>query len=203
MADERNIERILAYLRENTGRFDLQALRNQLLTTGYAAEDVELAIARFQGAPLDERDAAVAQLQAYIEQNRNQYSLSALRKQLLDAGHPNTIVDEALRRINAGGKGGGSMNWLWGFGFMLLNLIALIPLLLILGAWVDDSGILSLALLGLSQLGLLIAGFVLRNTKRERLGRIILWGMLFSAGAVGLLALAVGICVALVFQGGF
>jgi len=47
MADS-NLGPILAYLRENSGRYSTAALRKQLLETGHPAEDVDLAIQIFE-----------------------------------------------------------------------------------------------------------------------------------------------------------
>lgn len=45
---EPGLDPILAYLRENSGRYSLPALREQLLREGHAVDDVDLAIQIFQ-----------------------------------------------------------------------------------------------------------------------------------------------------------
>lgn len=47
--NDRQLEAVLAYLNENSGRYSLEALRRQLLQTGYDPATVDRAVATFQG----------------------------------------------------------------------------------------------------------------------------------------------------------
>jgi hypothetical protein len=57
MPDE-NLETMLSYLRENSGRYSLEALRGQLLAAGHSPEAADRAIAEFRAqSPPPERPA--------------------------------------------------------------------------------------------------------------------------------------------------
>lgn len=242
MPDERHVEQILGYLREHADEFPLSALRAQLAAQGYAPDAIEEALNRFaaQGqpatgetialpsaanpiptpanvppspAPDGDREAAIQALIGYIAQHRATYDLRALRNQLLAAGHPSTIVDEALRRSDNAGVGNPS--WLTramagcaaGFPVLIANYLVLGALAGGFGALSGDAaawafGVGAVVLL----LGELIGGSILLGRGRTVLGQALVAGALSSMIAVpvalALLALLVvmliGICIAVI-----
>lgn len=148
-----------------------------------------------------QEDPNLAPIVAYLEQHRAQVSVEALRKQLLAAGHPEPLVDEAIRRLRAAEPPRPPAAWPLGLGFMVLN-VALVSLILVVGGNMAANSFSSplpvfvVALLPL--VAELVAGLMLRGGPRDRLGRGLLWGLGFTASLVALGALLFGICVAIV-----
>jgi hypothetical protein len=242
LPDERHIEQILGYLREHADEFPLSALRAQLAAQGYTPDAIEAALNRFaaQGqpatgatialppeanpiptpadvppspAPGGEREAAIQALIGYIAQHRATYDLRALRNQLLAAGHPSAIVDEAIRRSDS--SSAGRPTWLSralagcaaGLPVLLANYLVLAALAGGFGALSTNAaawafGIGAVVLL----LGELIGGSILLGRGRTVLGQALVAGALYSiiAVPVALLLLAllvvmlVGICIAII-----
>lgn len=66
---EENLETMLAYLREHSGRYSLEALRGQLLAAGHSPEDADRAIAEFraQGPPPEKPVWRLALLVAAVD----------------------------------------------------------------------------------------------------------------------------------------
>jgi protein-S-isoprenylcysteine O-methyltransferase Ste14 len=153
-------------------------------------------------------DAALQQLVDYLEQHRHHVSLEALRRQLLDAGHPPELVAAAVARVG-GTPVQKPVAWPFGLLIMLANLV-LLPILFgglaslvtslfpasnTNGLWL----IAPLLAMGLALGGELIIGRRLTDGPRDRLGRALVWGAAFTLIALALLALLVGICVAVLF----
>jgi hypothetical protein len=155
--------------------------------------------------PPSDDDAHLQPLVDYLEQHRQQINLEALRKELLTAGHPPELVDEAVRRVQ-GNPIRKARAWPFGLLIVLANLVviglieaglnALIPVLpspfnVIFGWIAIGSGPVLL-------LGEIIVGARLSNGPRERLGRALIWGAVFSVlFTVVLIILALGACFVL------
>jgi hypothetical protein len=149
-----------------------------------------------------DRDEQIRQVIAYLEQHRAQYDLSALRKQLLDAGYLNTVVDEALRRLDGGNTAAPrSRAGLFGFLWSLANWV----LLFVVGAGagvVDGNGLIPLVTQGMVLVIELALVVVLWSRPgSERVSRILLWTVIWTILDVVLLfvvaALLVGACLAI------
>ncbi|NTW00388.1 MAG: hypothetical protein HGA19_03665 [Oscillochloris sp.] len=149
-----------------------------------------------------DREEQIRQILAYLEQHRSQYELTVLRKQLLDTGYSNTVVDEALRRL-AGGKPDRV-----GFGVRLLGVPLAVLNFALLGLLIYGAAALSNDLLVVlfSALGLLIvelavAGATWNRPGRERLSRLLLWTVIWTVVGIAILialgALLVGICLSM------
>ncbi len=153
-------------------------------------------------------DAALQQLVDYLEQHRGQVELEALRRQLLDAGHPPELVAAAVARIG-GAPVRKPVAWPFGLLIMLANLIVLPMLFGVLASVVtslfpasNDNLLWLIApvlAVGLALGGELVGGRRLTGGPRDRLGRALVWGAAFTMIALALLALLVGICVAVLF----
>lgn len=55
----------------------------------------------------------------YLEQHRDQIYLAALRKQLIQAGHPPALVDETIRRVQPSAKARTG----WALGTVVVTII--------------------------------------------------------------------------------
>ncbi|NJN16119.1 MAG: hypothetical protein HC822_07470 [Oscillochloris sp.] len=157
----------------------------------------------------DDRQAAIARARAYIEANRDRYELEALRGTLVQSGYADDVIAAALTQIgpvkqprrkrNPGD--GPPPTWPFGLLVMVANYVA-ISLFLTLEVAVVTNGIIfgigTLLVLG----GETVAWFVLRRGPRERLGRILVQGALFTVlltfGSVAILALLIGACLAVI-----
>ncbi|MEI6181128.1 MAG: hypothetical protein WCP31_10265 [Chloroflexales bacterium] len=147
-------------------------------------------------------DAHVQPLVDYLEQHRETINVEALRKQLLEAGHPPELVDEALRRI---GHNPIRKPWAWPFGLLIVvaNLVlvgaietGLFSISSALSGTVSTLvGWIALGLVPLVLIGEIIAGVRLTNGPHDRLGRALIWGAIFSVITVIMLViLAFGAC---------
>lgn len=146
-------------------------------------------------------DPALGPLIAYLEQHREQVNIVALRKQLIAAVHPQALVDEAVRRIEAPRGVPRTPAWPAGLGIMVLNLALIYPAFFLVTVISGESvswAWLPLAGLGLLYVAELVVGLRLRQGPREFLGRALVWGAGFTASVLALLALLFGICVAIV-----
>lgn len=240
MPDERNIEQILAYLREQSGRYDLELLRGQLLATGYDPADVAAAIERLRATPIEPAqappsatppvaqptvpalaqpaqappasqsappsvapaagasdDTALAELVAYLEQHGRKINLYSLRKQLIEAGHPPALVDEAVRRAEPSTKSTWARAWLIGLPLALVNLFVIPGLSSFIGDIFDIDWWWLLPIVAL--VAELIAGLLLRSGPRAVLGRALITGLIYTAvifGALAILGLVIlGVCI--------
>lgn len=154
-------------------------------------------------------DPRLRRLIDYLEQHRQQINVEALRKELLRAGHPPELVDEAVRRV-AGDEAGKPRAWPVGLLVMVANLIVMAPLLFgLIGATVSlvpaaNDNLLWLPapvlLVALIPVGELLAGRRLRGGPRDHLGRVLSWGATFTLIVMGLLLVLFGICVVLVIS---
>jgi hypothetical protein len=149
-----------------------------------------------------DREEQIRQLLAYLEQHRAQYDLSALRKQLIDAGYSNTLEDEPLRRIDGGAASpSGPGPRLIGCLLSLLNLALLALVVYGVGVVTSNGYALLLAALGVLGVELAAAGALWRLPGQERASRLLLWTVIWTvAGLLGLAALVAllfGLCLAL------
>jgi hypothetical protein len=152
--------------------------------------------------PPPDREAQIRQLLAYLEQHRAEYTLVALRQQLLDAGYPNTLVDEALRRID-GGKASdtGDRSRLFGCIWAFVNLTLMGMISYGVGAMTNDGSGVALADAALIVVELLAVAALRNSPGRERVSRILLWTVIWtvviSVAMVATGALLFGACMAL------
>jgi hypothetical protein len=140
-----------------------------------------------------DREAQIAELMAYLEQHRAEYTLVALRKQLLDAGHPHPLVDEALRRLNGGKATFGDYARFYGCFLSLANwlLIGLIFLQVgMLMSWVSAT----FAIIGVLLVELMIALAARNSPGREGMGRLLLWTVIWSLVLAPIYVLLFGVC---------
>jgi hypothetical protein len=150
-----------------------------------------------------DREEQIRQLSAYLEQHRAQYDLTALRKQLLDAGYPNTLVDEALRRLDGGTTSpAGAGPRLLGCFFSLLNQALLGVAVYAAGSLTNDGTTMLFVALGVLGVELLAVRAMWSTRGREWASRILLWTVIWTVvtllGLVALGALLFGICLALI-----
>jgi hypothetical protein len=187
---EAQISQILAYMEQHRDQFDM---RQQLLDAGHPSDLVDEAQRRLDGGTMASdfryrREAQISQLMAYLEQHRAEYSLVALRKQLLDAGHPKIVVDEALCRLD-GGKTSGSGGRPRLFGCLLL------PVNWLLMAFASSlNAYLPIAIL-LTEL--LVIAATRNSPGREGISRILLWMVIWTFVIPAIGALLFGACIAL------
>jgi hypothetical protein len=246
VTDERHVEQILAYLREHATAYPLDLLCTQLHTQGYSQAAIDEALARFNQAPssapvtgetialpsaapapaaaapatpaLPPVSPDLAPILAYIAQYEGTYDLRALREQLLAAGHPPALVDEALRITDRSRRKQNS----W-FANLVLGCVTGLPvtignyiLMTILWSTIASAA-LDLLAPGLIVAGVLlivgelVAGAVLQRNGHTKLGSALISGALLSALGipliigflVALVALFVGICLVVITGGGF
>lgn len=154
-------------------------------------------------SPPPDREEQIRQIMTYLEQHREQYDLIALRKQLLANGYPNTLVDEALRRLDGGKTSAGVPRVrLIGFGLAFGNYVVLALLFAVLSGLRVSNGYLLLivpaVLLGAE---LVVAGATWNSERRRGLGRAMLWAVIWTLAAAAILvafiALLFGICLAI------
>lgn len=215
MPDTENTQQALIYLRQHRGTHGIDALRQQLLAAGYTSSAVDEALTQLDRAEesrgwqvevlADSRATAATErgavdsMVAYLRQHGGQYDPDALRRQLLAAGQEPTLVDRAVRQAGLPARRAEELAWPLGLLVALLNsfLLPLVSgLISILGntsstAVAIGTGVALLVLLAEGVLGVLL----LRGT-RPRLGRALLWGLLFSLVVpivFGLLLLGIGI----------
>lgn len=212
---ESNIGRILDYLRQHSGAYGQAELREQLLAAGYSVADVDAAFARFaaEAAAPDQPPASAPapdpeaeQLRRaidYLKRHRGDYEDRSLRDTLIRSGYPAATVDAAMSSLFTPAVASTERRpRAWPFGMLLaLFNIGLLAIVAFVEASIANdlviTGWLGLALLA----GELIAGLALRISSRERLGRILILGPIFTVAAaallVGLIILLVGICFAI------
>jgi hypothetical protein len=262
MADEPNIQRILEYIRQYGTQYDLDTLRQQLISAGYAAVDVDAAIARYQaeqgGAPAKppiteatillpetarpepaptptitipqspnltvsespaappipppNREEIIRRILAYLSQHQGSYDTEALRRQVLAAGYPPDLVDEAFRRMPRSSvqaqPGSFRSGFLPGCGIWALDLLVIAGLLFlwnVIDPLGNNIGFLFLLTI-VTMLAQGVLGFVLRGRGQAGLGNALIWGTLFTVLIVPMVAVIIGailfgICIALF--GGF
>lgn len=155
-------------------------------------------------------DPRLQPLVGYLEQHQGQFDRAALRQQLIDAGHPPELVDTAVARVG-GAPQRKPLAWPYGLLVMLANLIVIPPLFGgaagLIGALFPASTndllwlIAPLLIGGAPLVAELAVGLRLRGGPRDRLGRTLIWGVAFTMITVALLALLVGICIAVLFGG--
>jgi hypothetical protein len=146
MADEQNIQRIMAYLRQHRDQFEMEALRQQLLASGQDPADIAEAIARVQSetialpggiagapeppvvappqqpvAPGLSQEQDIARVLYYLRRYKDQYELDALRQQLISAGQSGMVIDEAIRRLGLEAPPRAAAAWPWGCLVGLVN----------------------------------------------------------------------------------
>ena len=151
-------------------------------------------------------DAALQPLLEYLEAHRAQVNLAALRAELLAAGHAPELVDEAVRRVEASTPRK-ALAWPFGLLVMLANFVVigvLQSLLFALASLLPSFAfiaILGWVIVGLWPLyfvGEIVVGARLTNGPRDRLGRALIWGGIFSLILPILLGvLFFGICLVL------
>jgi hypothetical protein len=148
-----------------------------------------------------DRDEQIRQILAYLEQHRAQYDLAALRRQLLDAGYPNTLVDEALRRLDGGTSSSGPGPRLIGCLLSVVNDTLLFAIVFLVGALGGDITVAIAVPLVVLAVELVVAGALWNRPGSERASRLLLWTAIWSAatilGLVALAALFLGLCIAL------
>ena len=145
----------------------------------------------------------LTQLIAYLRQHSDQYSMDALRSQLLASGRDPALVDRAIAEVNGAQPDATNRPiWPWVALVVVGNMVGL-STLSTLFIWLvssfDDSGLLFLIglLIGpIVVIGELIWGIAIMNGPKARTGRILLFGAIFSIivpFALG--ALLFGICL--------
>ncbi|NJM08178.1 hypothetical protein HC891_21360 [Candidatus Gracilibacteria bacterium] len=273
MPDERNVERILEYLRSNADQYDLVVLRETLLAAGYSPIDLDEALTRFQGAvesvthsvpraepsaqraeprtaspepqaqnreqerrteahdpnaevaeavagapPAASSSGSVVDIEheiqrclAYFQRYQREFALPALRMQLLKAGQPQYVVEEALRRLQGPPAYRSSVDEAppaaWPLGFLVLVgnsfLIGLSSI-----PWIITQGdaIWSIFFGPLLLLLEVVLGLAWRKGPRALFGRTLLYGALYSVLIVvlgGLAAVVLVVLIAFFFRGVF
>jgi hypothetical protein len=146
-----------------------------------------------------DREAQIAQMIAYLEQHRAQYTLVALRKQLLESGHPHTVVDEALRRLD-GGKSSDSSDQsrLTGFFLSFANLILLGIVSIFAAPLLDNMTAQRIyAVVGVLVVELLVVAAAWSSRSRKGIGRILLWTVIWTLVLGAIAILIIGICTTL------
>lgn len=230
MPNEQNIQLITEYIAQNRAAHSLDALRAQLAAAGYSAEDVEAAIARAEqpqppaplppsappaapasaAPPPESGEQIIQRMVAYIEQNRQQYTLEALRQQLLSQSERPDLVDAALARVGAPPQRAGLLRPAlpWAAGALVLSLVAAGLIAAQDGGFNNFDG-LSLLIWGLlaavidAVLGLvlLVAGAVVMLANRRQRGLAIVFGGLFSLALSAIVVvLGFGVCLVLISQ---
>lgn len=163
-----------------------------------------------QPQPGQADDPRLQPLIDYLAQHKDRINIEALRKQLVEAGHDPTLVTEASRRVS-GRDPAVAQPLAWPFGLLIafLNLMITVPLFF----WVADmlanlfrtlnNNLLWLPLpfmlVILPPIVELLVGYRLRSGPRERLGRALVWGGIFTLSTMGVLLLLFGVCVAVIF----
>jgi hypothetical protein len=149
-----------------------------------------------------DREEQIRQLLAYLELHRAQYDLVALRKQLLDAGYSNTLVDEALRRLDGGKTSStGERPRLFGCIWSFANWILLSAVIFGVSALTNDGYAIFFSVIGIFVVELLVVAAARNSPGREHISRILLWVVIWTVvealvlGAIA--ALLFGICVAM------
>ncbi len=148
-----------------------------------------------------DREEQIRQVLGYLDQHRAQYDLTALRRQLLDAGYTNTVVDEALRRIDGGKTSATDGGRLTGCFLSLAN-DALLALVVYGAAALGGSWWQVLAAaLGLLLLELIVALVIRSRPGGERPGQLLIWVVAWTVvgivAAGALAALLFGVCLAI------
>jgi cytochrome bd-type quinol oxidase subunit 1 len=149
--------------------------------------------------PPPDREAQIAQLVAYLEQHRAEYTLVALRKQLLESGHPHPLVDEALRRLN-GGKEIALSERPRTVGFLLsfVNLILLSYVSLFAAPLLDNMTTRRIyAVIGVLVVELLVVAALRNSPSRRGISRILLWTVIWTLVLGAIAILIIGICTTL------
>jgi hypothetical protein len=273
MSDERNVERILAYVRSNAKQYDLTVLRETLLAAGYSPIDLDEAFARFQGAPAEiaatetesqettvetvalaaetrdrrpetagssdetrnggrpgdsdgvqevklhtpdpvsqpggqemipahsalqgasdvsgpvDVESEIQRCLTYLQRYQREHALPSLRQQLLHAGQPNYVVDEALRRLQGSSVVRASVDEApppaWPLGFLVLvGNIFLIGLSSIPLLFTGSDGLWATFFAPILLLVEVALGFAWRKGPRALFGRTLLYGALYTLSIV-------------------
>jgi hypothetical protein len=160
------------------------------------------------GPAAESGEQVIARMVAYLNQNRQQYSLDALRQQLLNQGQRPELVEVALGRVGAApaSRGGVVLPALpWAGGALVLSAIAA-GLITAQDSGFDELGWIISLLLGTaiySGLGLvlLVVGGIVMLANRRGQGMAILFGGLFSLALSAIVAaLGFGACLVLISQ---
>jgi hypothetical protein len=149
-----------------------------------------------------ERERLRQQMLGYLREHGGRYELEALRQQLLAAGQDPGLVEEAIARAGVTGPPPVERAWPLGLGIAAINIFALPFVFGALGSLAggSDSALIVVGLLPLLVLvGELVAGLLLLNGPRRRLGKALLWGLLFSFAIPLILGvLLIGVCLVII-----
>ncbi|NTW97005.1 MAG: hypothetical protein HGB28_00430 [Oscillochloris sp.] len=148
------------------------------------------------------REEQIRQVRAYIEQYRAQYDLTALRQHLLDAGYAHTVVDEALRQLDSGNPDtDGRALRLFGCGMAIANYVVISLIGGMVGSLFNSGYAVLVAPVLVLGTELMAATIMWNRPGRERASRILFWAAIWtvvgSVIVVALVALLVGVCLAL------
>jgi hypothetical protein len=162
-----------------------------------------------QPPPDQADDPRLPPLIDYLNQHKDRINIEALRKQLLDSGHEAALVDAAYQRVT-GQAPGNTKPLAWPFGLLIamLNLGLTVPLAFFLAdlqtsvfpalnnnlLWLP----LPIMLIALPPIIQLLVGRRLSGGSRDRLGRALVWGGIFSLIVIGSLLLLFGACVVII-----
>ncbi|MFV9503517.1 MAG: hypothetical protein AB4911_03035 [Oscillochloridaceae bacterium umkhey_bin13] len=159
-------------------------------------------------APLDEGQIQV--LVDYLNQHRDQINIAALRKQLIQAGHPQALVDEAVQRVNPSAQAGAG-NALGTFGLVIIFSIAnlmFLPLIsfalndLVIRLIPDFGRLLWGPFLFISSVIILpliiqiVIGARMSNGQTGIIGKGLLLGAAIPLGIFGVIVFLFGVCFA-------
>lgn len=162
-----------------------------------------------QPTPNQADDPQLLPLIDYLNQHKDRINVEALRKQLLDSGHEAALVDAAYQRVT-GQAPGNTKPVAWPFGLLiaLLNLGLAVPLAFLVADLLTSAfpalnnnlfwlpaPIMIVALPPIVQL---LVGRKLSGGPRDRLGRALVWGGIFSLIVIGSLLLLFGACVVII-----
>jgi hypothetical protein len=153
-----------------------------------------------ESQPPSDEDAALQPLIDYLQQHREQINLEALRKELITAGHPPELVDEALKRIEPNAVRPSA--WPFGLFIMLMNLVSMLlfvcPVSWFAMLTIQNSsafGWFFMALVLVLLIGEIVVGMRFTNGPRDDLGRALIWGASATlVGSIVLTILACGVC---------
>ncbi len=145
----------------------------------------------------------LTQLIAYLRQHSGQYNMDALRSQLLASGHNPALVERAITEVR-GAQPEKSNKPIWPqVALVVVGNMVGVPIISTIFAWLasnfssaDWPFLLALLIGPAVVLGELIWGIVIMNGPKARMGRILLFGAIFSIivpFALG--ALLFGICL--------
>jgi hypothetical protein len=162
-----------------------------------------------QPPPDQADDPRLQPLIDYLHQHKERINIEALRKQLLEAGHEAALVDAAYQRVTGHAPGNAKpMAWPFGLLIAIVNLGVTLPLALFMGDWLtrifpvlNDNLLwlpVMLMVIGLPPVAQLLIGRMLKGGPRDRLGRALMWGGIFTMVAIGGVLLLFGACVIII-----